>query len=178
MHFLSRTKFDLIGEFAGFIRNAEGKRRMVLRVEHTESITLKLPKELRREFESRLTPGARIAVIGVEYRDFTGASKYFVSHLRLLSPAPDPCVQCPIRVCAKKHCWKNGGREIFEQLQARAAELGLQNVITVKAIGCLDNCKRGPNVQVGKKLFEGCGTETVDEILERVAQRANDQAFR
>jgi Thioredoxin-like [2Fe-2S] ferredoxin len=178
MHLLSRTKFDLIGEFAGFIRNAEGKRRMVLRVEHTESITLKLPKELRRQFESRLIPGTRIAVIGIEYRDFMGASKWVVSHLRFLSPTPtpDPCIQCPIRVCAKKNCWKNGGREIFEQLQARAAELGLQNVINVKAVSCLDNCKRGLNVQVGKKLFERCGAETVDKILERVAQLANDQA--
>jgi NADH:ubiquinone oxidoreductase subunit E len=46
-------------------------------------------------------------------------------------------------------------------------------MVTVKAVGCLDNCKRGPNVQVGKKLFARCGAEAVDEILERV-QRVND----
>jgi hypothetical protein len=182
MHFLSRSRFDLTGEFAGFIRNLGGKRRMLLRVNTTDPIALKLPKELRKEFESRLAPGARVAVLGIEYRDIRGEAKYVVSHLRLLSPAvtssPDACVKCPIRVCAKKNCWKNGGSEIFERLQARVMELGLQDAVNVKAVGCLDNCKRGPNVECGKRLHQRCDSSSVDEIIERAARRVGASALK
>lgn len=181
MHFLSRTKFELTGEFAGFVHTREGKRRMLLRIETTDLLALKLPKELRKKYEPLLQPGARLTVLGIEYRDFVGESKHVVSHLRFLSAAPamaaaDPCVKCPIRVCAKKNCWKNGGKELFERLQARVAELGLQDVITVKATGCLDNCKRGPNVERGKKLYERCDAASIDSMVDRVMQRMNEGA--
>jgi Thioredoxin-like [2Fe-2S] ferredoxin len=176
MHFLSRTKFYLTGEFTGFIRNRNGKRRMLLRIEASEEISLKIPKELRKRFDSRLQPGALIAVLGIEYRDFAGESKYVVSHLRVLSPGPgarDACGTCPIRVCAKKNCWKNGGKQFFEQLQARVAKHGLQDVVKVKAVGCLDNCKRGANAICGKETYERCNAESVDEIIERVKEHVD-----
>jgi Thioredoxin-like [2Fe-2S] ferredoxin len=177
MHFLSRTKFDLTGELAGFVRNREGKRRMLLRVEESEPVALKLPKDLRRALESRLAPGVRVAVLGIEYRDFAGESKYVVSHLRVLSPAPsgtlDACEKCPIQVCAKKNCWKNGGKELFERLQVRVAQLGLESVVNVKAVGCLDNCKRRANAECGKRMYERCDAESVDEIIERVKERVS-----
>ena len=112
MHFLSRSKFDLVGEFAGLVRNDAGKRRMLMRVHNGDSISLKLPKDLRKEWESRLAIGARVAVWGIEYRDFAGETKYVVSCLRVLSPAAPPnsdaCAKCPIRVCGKKNWWKSG----------------------------------------------------------------------
>jgi hypothetical protein len=176
MHFLSRTKFDLTGEFAGFVRNEEGKRRMLLRIDRSAPITLKLPKELRKAFEARLNLGMRVSVLGVEYRDFMGNAKFEISHLRLLSPAPstpEACEKCPIRVCAKKDCWKDGGEELYKRLQARVQELGLEDVVKVKAVRCLDHCKHGPNIEVGKKVFDRCDAKSVDEIIERAAQRAN-----
>lgn len=184
MHFLSSTKFELTGEFAGFVRNREGKRRMLLRVEESELLTLKLPKELRKRFETLLQPGIRVAVLGIEYRNFAGESKYVVSYLRVMSPAPvaapaptvaiDACSKCTIRVCAKKNCWKDGGKEVFERLRARVTELGLQDAVNVKAVGCVDNCKRGPNVECGKKLFEKCDASSVDEIVDRAAKRIGE----
>lgn len=189
MHFLSSTRFELTGEFTGFVRNREGKRRMLLRVEESELLTLKLPKELRKRFETVLQPGTRVAVLGIEYRDFAGDAKYVVSYLRVMSPAPAPapaatpapavaidaCAKCTIRVCAKKNCWKDGGKEVFERLRARVTELGLQEAVDVKAVGCLDNCKRGPNVECGKKLFEKCDASSVDEIVDRATKRIGER---
>lgn len=181
MHFFSTTKFELTGTFAGFFRNHEGKRRMRLRIGTSEEIVLKLPKSLRKTFESRLTHGISLAVLGVEYRDIAGESKYVVSYLRVLSPTPeatpDACTKCSIRVCAKKNCWKNGGDELFEQLRARVSELGLQDVVNVKAVSCLDNCKHGPNAECGKKLYERCDSHSADEIIERATQRVRKHAI-
>ena len=175
MHFHSRTKFEISGRFAGFIRNREGKRRMLLQIGDAEPIALKLAKDLRKAFEPRLTPGVQIAVLGIEYRDFGDESEHVVSHLRILPTTKvsnlDPCVRCPIKVCAKKNCWKNGGAELFERLEARLQDAGLDGAVKVKAVGCLDYCKCGPSVEVGKKVFERCDPDRIDKILEYVNQQ-------
>jgi hypothetical protein len=171
MHFFSTNKIDLTGEFVGFVRNDAGKKRMLVRT-GTDLVPLKVSKTLRKAFESRLAEGTRVAVLGIEHRDMAGASKYVASHLRILSPlptqAPDACAKCSIRVCAKKNCWKNGGEELFEQLEARISQLGLQDVVKIKAVGCLDHCKHGPNIECHKKLLDRCDTKSIDELLARV----------
>ena len=174
MHFLSSAKFDLAGEFEGFVRNQEGKRRILLRIGQKEPISLKLPKDLRKAFETRLRPGMQVAVLGVEYRDmFADRSKYVVSHLRLLSPAlPEACAKCSIRVCAKKNCWKNGGEELFDQLQSRVHQLGLQDSVKIKTVGCLDHCKHGPNAECGKEVYERCDSKRADELIEQAVRQA------
>jgi len=162
MHFLSKSNFTRMGEFAGFIRNIEDKRRMLVRVNDTDTVEMKVPKALRRRFEPQLREGMRIVVTGIEYRDFADHLKLVVSEVRLLSPAPaatNACVRCPIRVCAKKNCWKIGGKELFEALKAKPGEMDVQ------AVGCLDNCKHGPTIAIGKKIIGRCNPRQLDELI-------------
>jgi (2Fe-2S) ferredoxin len=167
----SRSRFELRGEFAGFVRNAEGKRRMLLRA-RGEEVSLKVPKELRRRLDGLLHPGHVLAVAGVEKRDpFDGTVKRVVSHARLLSapapPRPAACAACPIRICAKKNCWRSGGKQLWETLGRRVEELGLAGRVELKATGCLGKCKCAPNVVAGERHHGRCSTAEADAILAR-----------
>lgn len=176
MHFLLQSSFELTGTFEGYARNEKGKLRMLLRVPDGEVLRLKVPKEIRKSFENRLKPGMELAARGVEKRSFFEPPKRSVSWLRLLSvvPAaakPSACAKCPIRVCSKKNCWKSGGKELWAHLEKRIAEEGLEDVVELKAVGCLGNCKRAPNAVYSRELYGRCTKADADAMLADIAAK-------
>lgn len=168
----SPATFELRGQFAGFFRTIFGKRRMILRA-GGEDHELKVPKELRRELAGALVPGVEIVVTGFERpEDFTGRMRRVVSHIHFLTRPPvppDACATCTIRVCTKKNCWKQGGRELWHTLETRLAEQGLTDAVRLKAVDCLDNCKRAPNLELHHRLHQRGTPARVGEIVAQIA---------
>lgn len=145
------TAFELRGRFAGFLRNAGGKRR--LRLECAEGhLELKLPRELRELAMSRLVAGAEIALHGLDFAHH-GHLRRTVLGLRVLDPAPAHFT-CPLRVCTKKNCWKQGGRELWRAVEEEAASVDAPLIL--EGVGCLDRCKQAPNLDCGDLAFERC----------------------
>lgn len=158
------ASFELQGEFSGFFKDVFGKRRMVLRV-NGEEMYLKVPKSLRHELDGTLQSGQGIVVTGTESFDReTGREKRVVLQVRISGRAE--CVSCPIRVCVKKSCWRNGGRELWAALERKVEEAGLGESVKLKAVNCLDHCKRGPNAEIAGRDFHRCRPQDVGEILE------------
>lgn len=56
-----------------------------------------------------------------------------------------------ILVCQKSDCWKRGGREVCQALEAAVSERGLEGQVTIKGTGCMKNCKAGPNLVMPDK---------------------------
>ncbi|HEX8311180.1 MAG TPA: (2Fe-2S) ferredoxin domain-containing protein [Chthoniobacteraceae bacterium] len=170
-----QTRFELRGEFAGFERDARGKRRMVVRTD-TASLQFKVPKELRRQLTPVLSPGCVIAVAGVEEREpFFGFTRRVASQIRVLSTAaarPAACVTCPIRVCTKKACWNNGGKELWRALEQELGAADLKHAMELKGVSCLGNCKRGPNVEVRRARYQHCRPEEASKVVEAAAFHA------
>lgn len=160
------TAFELQGRFAGFFRDVFGKRRMVLRVDG-EEVYLKLPKALRKELDGALRAGQELIVSGA---DADAPGGLLVSQVRVAGQSA--CVTCPIRICTKKNCWRNGGRELWSALEKKIEEAGLSDSVRLKAVGCLDHCKRGPNAEFAGRDFHHCSPRTTDEILESFAEPA------
>lgn len=157
------SSFELQGEFAGFFRDIFGKRRMVLRIDG-EEVFLKIPKALRRELETQLRPGQPVAVAGTEALDLErGRDTRTV--LQVTVAGEKGCITCPIRVCAKKHCWRAGGKELYRELERKITEAGLQDTVKLKAVDCLDDCKHGPNVEIAGTDFRRCTPRDADRIL-------------
>lgn len=158
----------------GFILTLRGKRRMVLRTDGGE-VQLKVAKALRKELSESLEAGARVLVQGTEEREaFSGNLKRTVLEARVLSASGNPisaCAECPIRVCAKKNCWKGGGKEVYEALCRELEEAGLAGEVEVKKVGCLDNCKRGPNLLYRKRLHERCTPAHAAAIVAKIIAR-------
>lgn len=152
------------------ISTALGKRRMLLGCE-TGELELKVPKELRGQLFG-LAVGTQISVGGREECDHFGRLvRRVASSFRLpfrVHPAT-ACDTCPIRVCTKKSCWKNGGKELFAALEQTVADSCLQGRFAVKGVHCLGNCKHGPNVTVGQKRYQHCAPGDAQVIVAEAA---------
>ncbi len=164
------STFELQGEFLGFFRDFFGKRRLVLRIEG-EEIFLKIPKALRHELEEVLHREQSIVVTGSESEEASrGRDGRVVLQVRIAGESA--CVTCPIRVCAKKNCWRNGGKELYRALEQKIEEAGLGGTVKLKAVDCLDHCKHGPNAQIGGHDFHRCTPRDAERLLEHLTGHA------
>ncbi len=176
MHFFrTYTKFESAGEFRGFIENAKGKTRMLLATP-MEQLELKLPKEIRRIFEGKLALGQPLEVNGFEERDrFSGESKLVVKNLQIVggllpvNPGEQTTGPLTLRVCAKKNCWKSGGKELWKALEEEIEQAGLAGRVKLKAVNCLDHCKHAPNLACGEMHVERCTPDRGRRLLAEVA---------
>ena len=154
-----------------------GKRRLRLRVGETERL-LKVPRDLRRHLIGKFRPGETIRVSGSEERDAVfGTSKWGVAAVlpvggEAVAPVAVAVPGGPIRVCARKNCWKNGGRELFAALERGLEERGLAGRVPVKAVSCLDRCKQGPNIDWGDREFARCTLRDAAALLDLAATTA------
>lgn len=53
-----------------------------------------------------------------------------------------------ILVCQKSNCCRRGGKLVWDQLSQEIAAQGLEKQITLKAVGCIGECKQGPALVV------------------------------
>lgn len=136
---------------------------MAVRADEAE-LYLKVPKRLRKTLRSTLAPGQRIFIGGTLKVDRkSGEEHRIVSHVRLADGA---LLACPIRVCARKNCWRNGGKELYRALRDGIDEAGLTDDVRLKTVDCLDHCKRGPNAECAGRNFHRCQPTDAAKILQ------------
>ena len=164
LHSVVSREFQIEGEFRGFFRNnISGKRRMAVRADAAE-LYLKVPKRLRETLRSALAPGQRIYIGGtLKFDRKTGKERRIVSHVRVADGA---LLTCPIRVCARKNCWRNGGKELYQALRDGIDKAGLADDVRLKRVDCLDHCKRGPNAACAGRNFHHCQPVDAAKILQ------------
>lgn len=177
MHLLPQSKFQYTGVFQGYVRNQEGKRRLVLTLVDDREVHFKVEKEVRKEWEDRLTPGALITVTGFERHRLLKEVKRVIKRIKLLKPGrkePDACEKCAVKICAKKNCWRSGGKELMAELKERLAQAGLADAVEVKAVGCMDQCKRAPNLEFEKHIHSRCSSADIQRIVARIAAKRRE----
>ena len=179
-NYLMTAPFDFTGHFGGFVFTDAGKRRLLLRQDDGDRV-LKVPRILRRRIIGKFRSGDTIRVAGTEEKDAeSGVLKLVVS--RVLPAAGDfssasglpPVSAAPVvlRVCSKKNCWRNGGRELFDALGRAVAAGGHARQIELRQVGCLDRCKQAPNVDGGGSEFSRCSPAEAGRLIERAANRS------
>jgi hypothetical protein len=178
MHILPSSKFEHTGVFEGFVRNREGKKRLILRLRDDSQLEFKVERDLREKYEDELEPGALITVTGFQKFSLPVKIKRVIQRIRIQFSPPrkvDHCAKCPIHVCAKKNCWKSGGKELMAELRLKIHAAGLDDAVDLRSVGCLDECKKAPNIEFGKKVLTRCSSDTVDQIIASLLERKNGQ---
>jgi hypothetical protein len=161
------SAFTFTGEFAGFIRLVNGKRRMVLRTLDQE-LVLKVPRELRQELDGVLRVGGKVTVHGMEEPDGEH-HQLLVSAIEL---TPDHRLDgTTLRICEKKNCWRQGGREVAHEIQKQLEAAGLLDLIRLKFTSCLDCCKHAPVIACNERMIQDCDTQAVTDLVSRLRQR-------
>ncbi len=78
-----------------------------------------------------------------------------------------------ILVCSESDCKENGCRKVCKRLKQELAERGLTDTIQVRRVGCLGDCKKGPNVLVypSSEMYSGVRKRDVSRIVEDAASQ-------
>ncbi len=170
---------EFTGRFGGFVFTDAGKRRMLLR-EGEQQRLLKVPRVLRRRIIGKFPVGQWIRVAVTEERNpDTGVLKQVVSQVlpeagnstidRRLPLTGKPVAASVVRVCSKKNCWRNGGRELFAALGHELAANGQAGNVEIRQVGCLDRCKQAPNIDCGDRAYTRCSAREAGTIIARAS---------
>ncbi|MEO0355468.1 MAG: (2Fe-2S) ferredoxin domain-containing protein [Cyanobacteria bacterium P01_A01_bin.3] len=80
-----------------------------------------------------------------------------------------------IRVCRKSSCRKRGGDAVWAALETAIQDQNLGDRVKLKATGCMDKCKTGPNlVMPGKMRYCKVKAKSIPGLLEEHITSTND----
>ncbi|MCX7597032.1 MAG: (2Fe-2S) ferredoxin domain-containing protein [Fischerella sp.] len=161
------TAFCLEGRFLDFVIKDGYKLKGLLLATSEGECYIKLAKHLRIAFDWRLPRGTWLQVVGEKkYDRKKGTFKLKAERVMAASsesgrnsssplPAnnakPQPTKVATILVCQKSDCMKRGGKAMCQALQSALSDRGLEDRVTIKATGCMKNCKAGPNLVMPDK---------------------------
>jgi hypothetical protein len=153
---------------------------------HEETYRVKLAKPARKSLEHSLNVGDRINLEGErEYHRDNGQFRYKAYALNILESASSPASnldtsldtssrpkastvkQGKILVCQKSSCCQRGGKAVWQRLNELIQENGLEAQISLKATGCMGECKHGPALVImpGKNRFTHVTPAQVPQLL-------------
>jgi hypothetical protein len=158
----SATGQVLKGQYAGAYRSHKGKIKGLLLQVGPDEYTIKLPKYLRPMLVRDLAPGEFVQVWAYAEDDRWRAINILslpdceAEVLRRqwsdLAPVAQQALSRPkrvcIEVCTKGKCYKQGGRQIHDALQAAIDSNPDLDHVAVKGTGCMKACKHGPNLRL------------------------------
>ena len=176
-----RSKFNLVGQFQGFVTKDDQIKYLKLATSERE-YKVKLSKEIRHHLYLAVYPGCCLEVSGTSQKAKTGikfkADFFRIADQSLPSETPEPSVPQPqivkpkqktsILVCRKSSCRKRGGDEVCQAIEANLRDRHLEDQVEVKLTGCLKQCKKGPNMVMmpDKALYSKVKSAQVAALIE------------
>ncbi|MBE9030675.1 (2Fe-2S) ferredoxin domain-containing protein [filamentous cyanobacterium LEGE 11480] len=182
-----KQRTNLVGQFVSYeVKDGYKVKRMnLLTGDGLQSV--KLTKEARAclfrlTAETPLTPGTLLS-LAVEQKHDDGAVKYKVYDLQILAAAAESTqIELPsssssasrskktkIRVCDRGTCRKRGSQKIYQQLKQAVSDRNLGDQVTLEKTGCLKECKRGPNMAIGKTCHSRlCPSAAIDLLPSQI----------
>lgn len=138
----------------------------------TGTLWIKLKKSLRRQLHQYPRVGDRLRIDGKWHAHNTGVAKlYKAHHLEFLAVAPSayPLAAhlCKVLICQKSSCCRRGAKQLWQELEQQMMAQHLP--ISLKATGCLGECKRGPAVVVlpQKKRVTHATAKQIRELVQQ-----------
>lgn len=181
--------FSLEGTLIGFVVE-DGYKIKRLRLETAAGeVVIKLSKEARASVGAVLHPGDWIQVWGEKTAKRDGEEKLKAYRVQKrvageMLPMPTPQVPCAaskkpeatILVCQKSDCMKRGGKAVCRVLEQELEERNLGDRVQVRMVGCMKQCKAGPNIVVNKTRYSRIEATEVPEVLDRHFPPASEPA--
>ena len=179
------AEFALVGQLLDFVLKEGYKVKYLRIVAQEREYWIKLPKELRRQLDPAITPGSWLEIRGIQEQcRKTGKLKLEADYVNLwqeelsqitgndhnsLSRTPDSAKNIRILVCQKSSCRKRGGDAVCQAIAANLQERGLEEWVKIKEVGCLKQCKHGPNLVIlpDKTRYNNVKSQQVPSLLEK-----------
>jgi (2Fe-2S) ferredoxin len=151
---------------------------------------LKIPKKLRKNIAS-LSPGCQLEVAGTsKQHPKTGKVQYKAQTVIVIPPKLEsettptiktktvsllPVLDTTVKskaqvlICQKSNCWKNGGKEVCEELEGILSDRNLTEIVPIKKTGCLKQCKQAPAIVMmpDKAPYSQVKPKQVENLVEK-----------
>jgi (2Fe-2S) ferredoxin len=160
----------LEGNFLRWQQSKSGKLQSIQIQTGTIVQSVRVGKDLRSLLLDLLTPNVSISLqVKVKKQRMIAKFVVLMPHCDLTvdrSTIPQPVV---VKVCASKHCCRNGSKDIctaLEQLQLDG-NIG----IAIKKVGCMGNCKNAPAVKIDDRRFDRLSPESAVAMVKKIWQK-------
>ena len=182
-----RIPFESEGRFLGFLPDKDGQLKYLRWQAGSEVFAGKIPKLLRSELYRTLKPGDTVQILGEREIDPLKEREKWVLY-RVVPVQASPEASSPmsppgseegrkgvVLVCQKSDCCRRGAMAVMQALQAHLA--AYPETIRVQGVGCMKDCKRGPNVvfMPDKARYSGVSPQGIPALLERHFPIASSQ---
>lgn len=185
---MATTKFPRIQPFSltGVVTAIDEEKgpypKAIYLIHNEEIFRIKLTKLARQSLEHLPGLADIVQVCGErEYKPDKDQFRYraYTCHILAQSPQKSPSSKAMIRpekgvtqagkilVCQKSNCCRRGGTLIWAELSQEIASQGLEGQITLKAVGCIGECNRGPALVVmpSKSRFTRVTPSQIPQIV-------------
>ncbi len=191
-------RFQIEGKLSGFIFKNDRQIKYLKITSKKKKYRLKLPKNLRNQINADMI-GSRLEITGDRKKNSkTGKVKLKVKTIELVEQkdsnkrnlpltaqkplknkknkkdkkiptAVKKSAKTKILVCNKSSCQKKGGRAVCQELNSQIKERHLEENTQIKLTGCLNKCKKGPNLVVtpDKAFYSKVKPKQIPLILEK-----------
>jgi (2Fe-2S) ferredoxin len=189
------SEFDLVGQLKDiFIKSNDRVKYLKLATNEREYL-IKVSKQIRANLSQILKPGFQVQIQGQRQQSWkNGKVKYRADVVEILanqevasrferevstlekqneqiisSTKPSAKPKAKVLVCQKSTCWKRGGKEVCELLEASIRDRGLTTQVQIQPTGCLKQCKKGPNIVMmpDKACYSKVQPQQVPSLLEK-----------
>jgi len=178
-----KSDFTLSGRFLTYILSKSCEVKGIRLATSQGEQYIKLAKSLRPACSDILQPGTWIQVHGRQTVDTkTGEAKFKAKAIVPALPSSSESQideiayysaanhqQGKIKICQKSDCRKRGSKQVQRAIELALQESGRTEDIHVQSIGCMGQCKAGPNLVVlpDKTRYTGVKPRNVVHILQQ-----------
>ena len=154
------TQFRIFGKLENFVIKSNNCLKSLQVVSEGEEYWIKVAKEVRKSLKLELESGCFVQVTGMRKHDVhRGKVKYKAYKIELLAPATIKSTKnfslgaktkakAKVLFCQKSTCWKKGGKATCESLKQELNNRGIADLVEIKKVGCLKQCKQAPNMVI------------------------------
>ncbi len=168
--------FSFEGKLLGFVIK-DGYKIKYLRIIVGEvEYWIKPSKELRKSLDSNIIPGCWLEVEGTKKLNRKNGTIKYKADLVALKNATETPVKAKkskskakVLICQKSSCRKRGANKVCEALEGNLRDRGIEEEVTIKLVGCLKECKKGPNLVLmpDKVRYSKVNPKAVPDLIDK-----------
>lgn len=145
--------FNFKGKLLGFVIKDGYKIKYLRMIVEEVEYWIKPSKEVRQSLDPHIVPGCWLEIEGTKRLNRkNGTIKYKADLVTLQTEAKASAKtkksksKAKILVCQKSSCRKRGANQVCKALEGNLRDRGIEEEVTIKLVGCLKECKKGPNL--------------------------------
>jgi (2Fe-2S) ferredoxin len=164
------------GNFLCWQLSKSGKPHIIQIQTATIVQSIHVGKNLRLLLVDLLTPNVSISLqVKVKKQRMIAKFVVLMPHCDLTANRSNIPKPIKVKVCTSKHCCENGSKSICKSLEQLQLDSGIG--ITIDKVGCMNNCKNAPAVQIDGQKYNRLSPASAVIAIQKIWQKLRPKAL-